>query len=202
MSEPVLLLPGSVLPAGPAYQALLPLLGDDVEAVTKDLELYAGPEVAPGWSLATEADGVLREADERGWDAFHLVAYSGGASAALVLATRAPERLRSLALLEPPWAGRWGWSAAHRELWRRYDELSALPDDEYVDAFRRIQVRPEAALPPTPPGPPPPWMATRPDPISELLIDRPIRNGSASDAGWSSLTRSRRVSNASSSDQP
>lgn len=37
----VLLLPGAVLPAGPAYAALLPALGDQVEAVAEDLELYA-----------------------------------------------------------------------------------------------------------------------------------------------------------------
>jgi hypothetical protein len=37
----VILLPGSVLPAQPAYGALLEALGPDVQAIAKDLELYA-----------------------------------------------------------------------------------------------------------------------------------------------------------------
>ena len=61
----VILLPGSVLPAQPAYGALLEALGPDIHAVAKDLELYAADEPPPGWSLDTEIDGVLREADAR-----------------------------------------------------------------------------------------------------------------------------------------
>jgi hypothetical protein len=38
---PVILLPGIVLPAEPAYGALIAELGPDVEAVAKDLEVYA-----------------------------------------------------------------------------------------------------------------------------------------------------------------
>ncbi|WCI09596.1 hypothetical protein PJ267_08825 [Arthrobacter sp. OVS8] len=62
----VILLPGAVLPAQLAYGALLEALGPDVQAVAKDLELYAGDEPPPGWSLDTEIAGVLREADARG----------------------------------------------------------------------------------------------------------------------------------------
>ena len=47
-------LPGAVLPAQPAYGALIEALGPDVQAVAKDLELYAGDEPPPGWSLDTE----------------------------------------------------------------------------------------------------------------------------------------------------
>ncbi|MEE9095449.1 alpha/beta fold hydrolase [Pseudarthrobacter phenanthrenivorans] len=106
----VILLPGSVLPAGPAYGRLLEVLGPAVDAVAKDLELYATDTPPPDWSLDTEVDGVLREADLRGWDTFHLLGYSGGGAAALALAARHTERLRSLALLEPAWAGNWDWS--------------------------------------------------------------------------------------------
>ncbi|BAS13636.1 hypothetical protein AHiyo8_19390 [Arthrobacter sp. Hiyo8] len=74
----VVLLPGSVLPAEPAYGALIEALGPDVDAVAKDLELYDGDEPPPGWSLDTEIDGVLREAEARGWETFHLLGYSGG----------------------------------------------------------------------------------------------------------------------------
>ncbi len=39
---PVILLPGGILPAEPAYAALLGELGDTVDARPKDLEIYAG----------------------------------------------------------------------------------------------------------------------------------------------------------------
>jgi hypothetical protein len=39
---PVIMLPGGVLPAQPAYEALLAELGDEVDARVKDLEMYAG----------------------------------------------------------------------------------------------------------------------------------------------------------------
>ena len=79
---PVVLLPGGILPAGPAYQALLAELGDGVDARAKDLEMYAGSTVPPpGYSLETEVEGIRRVADDAGFESFHLVGYSaGGAS--------------------------------------------------------------------------------------------------------------------------
>ncbi|MGX1162000.1 pimeloyl-ACP methyl ester carboxylesterase [Arthrobacter sp. SLBN-100] len=158
----VILLPGSVLPAQPAYGALLESLGPDVQAVAKDLELYEGDAPPPGWSLDTEIDGILREADARGWEAFHLVGYSGGGSAALAFTAKHGDRLLSLALLEPAWAGSWDWSPAHANLWKQYDQLNDLPPQQFMPAFMRLGVRPDVVLPPPPPGPPPPWMAKRP----------------------------------------
>jgi pimeloyl-ACP methyl ester carboxylesterase len=83
-------LPGIVLPAGLAYEALVAVLGSDVEAIVKDLEVYQEDAPAPDYSLDTEVAGVLREADARGWSSFHLVGYSGGAAAALACAGRNP----------------------------------------------------------------------------------------------------------------
>jgi pimeloyl-ACP methyl ester carboxylesterase len=62
---------------------LLAALGADVDAVPKELEVYATSEPPPGYSLDLEVDGVTREADAHGWTRFHLVGYSGGGSAAL-----------------------------------------------------------------------------------------------------------------------
>lgn len=119
-TERVILLPGSVLPAAPAYGALIEalhdLLGDRVEAVAKDLEVYSTDEPPADYSLDHEVAGVLREADGRDWRTFHLVGYSGGGASALAFAAKHPDRLRSLALLEPAWAGNWDWSPAHAEL--------------------------------------------------------------------------------------
>ena len=82
----MILLPGAVLPADLAYGALIDALGDEVEAVAKDLEVYAGDAPPVDYSLDTEVAGVVREADARGWERFHLVGYSGGGAAALAAA--------------------------------------------------------------------------------------------------------------------
>ena len=159
----VILLPGSVLPAAPAYEKLIDALGGNVDAVAKDLEVYATPTPPPDYSLDTEVDGVLRTAAEKGWDTFHLVGYSGGGASALAFAAQHGARLRSLALLEPAWAGRWDWSEAHRVLWQQYRDLEDLPDREFMARFVALGVRPgvDAGLPRND-GPPPPWMAQRP----------------------------------------
>lgn len=165
----VILLPGSVLPAEPAYGALTAALGPDVEAVAKDLEVYATSEPPQDYSLDLEVAGVLREADARGWERFHLVGYSGGGAAALAVAANRQERLASLSLLEPAWAGRWDLSPAEQELWQQYERLRGLPPDQFMRAFMRLGVKPEVELPAPPPGEPPPWMAKRPAGISAFM---------------------------------
>jgi pimeloyl-ACP methyl ester carboxylesterase len=164
----VLLLPGGVLPAELAYGPLVEALENDVDAVAKDLELYAGDEPPAGYSLDTEAAGIVREADARGWERFHLVGYSGGGASALAMAARRPERLLSLALLEPAWAGSRDLSEAERALWQESEKLDGLPRDEFMAAFVRLGLRSGVAAPAPPPGPPPPWMAKRPAGLREF----------------------------------
>ena len=163
------LLPGSVLPAGPAYGALIEALGSSAEVAAKDLEVYATAAPPDGYSLDHEVAGVLRAAAARGWDRFHLGGYSGGGAAALAFAALHPERLWSLALLEPAWAGTWGWSPAEQALWSEYERLRRLPPAEYMRAFTQLGVKPGVALPPPPEGEPPPWMAQRPAGIRAFL---------------------------------
>ncbi|HJS70948.1 MAG TPA: hypothetical protein VJ744_09070, partial [Gaiellaceae bacterium] len=158
----MILLPGIVLPAGLAYGDLIAALGSDVDAVAKDLEVYAAPEPPDDYGLEVEVAGVLGEAGERGWDRFHLVGYSGGGAAALVFAAAQPERLASLALLEPAWAGTWDLSPAERAAWLEYERLRGLPDDQLMRDFVRFGLRAGVPVPSPPPGEPPPWMATRP----------------------------------------
>ncbi|HEX2496544.1 MAG TPA: alpha/beta hydrolase [Gaiellaceae bacterium] len=171
----VILLPGIVLPAETAYGALIAALGPDVEAIAKDLEVYATPEPPAGYGLELEVVGVLREADAHGWERFHLVGYSGGGAAALALVGAHADRLASLALLEPAWAGTWDLSPAEQAAWLEHDRLAELPDDEFMPAFMRFGVRPEATLPPPPSGDPPPWLAKRPAGIRAL--ERAFRDG-------------------------
>jgi pimeloyl-ACP methyl ester carboxylesterase len=156
-----MLLPGGVIPAEPAYAALLGVLGERVDAVAKDLEVYAGEEPPSDFSLDDEVDGILREADSHGFQRFHLVGYSGGGASSLAFAAAHGERLSSLALLEPAWAGNQR-TAAEDALMERFRALDSLPPDQFMAGFQRLQLAPGVDPPPPPDGPPPPWMAKRP----------------------------------------
>ena len=159
---PVILLPGGILPAGPAYQALLAELGDDVDARAKDLEMYAGERIPPpGYSLETEVEGVLRVAGEASFETFHLVGYSAGGASSLAFASRYPERLRSLALMEPAWAGREGQTPEEAAVYDRFRVIPELTPDGIMPAFVRTQLADGVEPPPPPSGPPPPWMPSR-----------------------------------------
>jgi pimeloyl-ACP methyl ester carboxylesterase len=164
----VVLLPGGVLPAEPAYSALLQVLGDRVDAVAKDLEVYAADEPPPNFGLDVEVDGILREADARGFDRFHLVGYSGGGASSLAFTARHGERLLSLALLEPAWAGN-ERSPEEDALMLRFRELDPLPPGEFMAGFQRLQLAPGVEPPAPPEGPPPPWLAKRPAGVRAFL---------------------------------
>jgi pimeloyl-ACP methyl ester carboxylesterase len=168
-AQRVILLPGIILPAGLAYGALIEALDGSVQAVAKDLEVYAGDEPPGDYGLGDEVAGVLREADARGWERFHLVGYSGGGAAALATVARQPGRLLSLSLLEPAWAGDWEVGEAERDVRRELDRLEGLPPGEFMGAFVRLQLRPGVDPPAPPPGPEPPWMAKRPAGIRALI---------------------------------
>jgi pimeloyl-ACP methyl ester carboxylesterase len=156
------------LPAEPAYAKLREVLGERVEAVAKDLELYAGAQPPPGYSLGNEVEGLLRECDKRGFDRFHLVGYSGGGASSLAFAALHGDRLLSLALLEPAWAGN-ERTPAEQALWQRFRELEGLPPDQFMAGFTRLQLAPGVEPPPRPDGPTPPWMAKRPAGLRAIM---------------------------------
>jgi pimeloyl-ACP methyl ester carboxylesterase len=165
----VILLPGVVLPAEPAYGDLISALGPEADVVAKDLELYASPEPPEHYDLDLEVAGVLREADDRGWEEFHLVGYSGGGAASVSLAAARPERLSSLALLEPAWAGNWDLSSQEQAVVGEFGRLEDMPVDQLMPAFTRLQLARSVPLPAPPPGDPPPWMTSRPAGIRLFL---------------------------------
>jgi len=157
----VVFLPGGVLPAEPAYAGLLAMLGDRVDALVKDLELYSTDRPPPGYGIETEIDGIRREADARRFDRFHLVGYSGGGASSVAFAAKHGDRLRSLALLEPAWAGN-KRTPDEEALAERFRALGSLPPDQFMAGFMGLQLA-RGVEPPAPPeGPPPPWMAKRP----------------------------------------
>ena len=176
----MILLPGVVLPADLAYGHLLEVLGEGVEAVAKELEVYADTEPPADYGLDVEIEGILRAAEAAGFDRFHLVGYSAGGAVSLVFAAEHPERLWSLALLEPAWAGQEGLDPAEEAARREVERVTALPPDRMMAAFVRTQLAPGVDPPPPPPGPPPgpppPWMAKRPAGVSAVM--RAFESGS------------------------
>jgi pimeloyl-ACP methyl ester carboxylesterase len=157
----VVLLPGGVLPAEPAFAALLQVLGERVDAVAKDLEVYAGDQPPPDYGLDLEVEGILREADGHGFDRFHLVGYSGGGASSLAFAAVHGERLLSMALLEPAFVGT-DLTPEEEALADRFRALALLPPDQLMAGFVQLQLAPGVEPPPRPEGTPPPWMAKRP----------------------------------------
>jgi pimeloyl-ACP methyl ester carboxylesterase len=165
----VLLLPGVVLPASLAYSALLDALPEGTNAVAKDLELYAADEPPAGYTLDAEGDGILRAAAEAGFERFHLAGYSAGGAAALRFATLQPGRLLSLTLLEAAWAGNQRRTPAEQEVQAEFERAMALPTEERMRQFVRLQLAPGVEPSPPPPGPPPPWMASRPAGVAAVM---------------------------------
>ena len=163
-----MLLPGIVLPAEPAFAALLQVLGERVDAVAKELEVYAADEPPPGYGLGVEVDGVLRVADAHGFGRFHLVGYSAGGAVSLAFTSVHGDRLLSLALLEPAWAGN-DRTPQEERVAQGFRALAPLPADEFMAGFQRLQLAPGVDPPPPPEGPPPAWMAKRPAGIRAIL---------------------------------
>jgi pimeloyl-ACP methyl ester carboxylesterase len=164
-----ILLPGSVLPAEFAFPDLVMALGEQVDARPKELEVYASDSPPQDFGLETEVEGIRREADDAGFERFHLFGYSGGGASALAFAATYPERLLSLALSEPAWAGNRGLKPEEAGVWKAVDRLVALPPDQMMPAFVRLQLRDGVEAPPRPSGPPPSWMQKRPAGIRAFI---------------------------------
>jgi pimeloyl-ACP methyl ester carboxylesterase len=162
MRNGAIFLPGIMTPADLAYGALRTALGDTGKIMVRDLAVYDDDEPPAGYSLGTEIDAALATAAKAGFDRFHLVGYSAGGAVAAALAARHPERLLSLALLEPAWLGNAAMGDEERKAHEAVVQAIALPPEQALPAFVRLQLAPGATLPPSPPGPPHPSMAKRP----------------------------------------
>ena len=78
-----------------------------------------------------------------------------------------PDRLPSLALMEPAWAGN-DRSPSEAALAERFAARRDLPPEEFMAGFVGLQLAPGAQPPPRPDGPPP-WMAKRPAGLRAFL---------------------------------
>lgn len=163
----VIFLPGVIMPCALRYAALLRELDNGVRAITKDLELYAGPGTPPqGYDITMELDGINETAEDAGWDRFHLYGHSGGGAVALAYVAAHPERVLSLAVDEPAYD--FLDSTESRGYWSEIDAAGQLPERDRMPAFLKLQLGPGVALPPAPAGTPPPWMTSRPAGVRAL----------------------------------
>jgi pimeloyl-ACP methyl ester carboxylesterase len=165
----VILLPGGVMPVGPAYDGLLSELGPDIDAHAKDLEIYAADVPPPDFSLALEVAGIDRLARDAGFERFHLVGYSAGGAAVLEYASRRPDRVLSLALLEPAFAGWQGMTREERNTFERFRPLIDVTGSDLMPRFAALQLAPNVEPPARPSGPPPHWMTKRPAGLRALI---------------------------------
>ncbi|TME20899.1 MAG: alpha/beta hydrolase, partial [Chloroflexi bacterium] len=170
-----------IMPCALRYAALLRELDNGVRAITKDLELYAGPGTPPqGYDITMELDGINETAEDAGWDRFHLYGHSGGGAVALAYVAAHPERVLSLAVDEPAYD--FLDSTESRGYWSEIDAAGQLPAADRMPAFLKLQLGPGVALPPAPDGTPPPWMASRPAGVLALITALNLLAGDAGSA--------------------
>lgn len=164
----VLFLPGGIQPVAIQYAPLLKVLGDGIQPVLKDLEVYRDGTPPASYSLSEEVEAVKRAADEAGMSSFHLVAYSGGGAVALAFTGAYPQRVQSLALSEPAVIPSQEWYRQESAYWQLMNHVMSLPDNLLMQEFMRLELREGVPLPPPPVGDPPPWMSKRPAGLKAL----------------------------------
>ena len=85
----------------------------------------------------------------------------------MAFAETRPERLLSLALIEPAWMGNDDLSPQERSVRREFERIAELPPQQRMAAFVANQLAP-GVKPPARVGPPPPWLDTRPAGLAAL----------------------------------
>ena len=101
--EPVLLIHGAFI--ADAYEGIRGAggIGDGFRVISYHRRGYAGSSAVPeGFSIAEQAADAAAVLDQLEIEQAHVVGHSYGGAIALQLALSAPERVRSLSLLEPP----------------------------------------------------------------------------------------------------
>src|SRR5262245_1443218 len=98
---PVVPLHGSTSAGLLDYAAQLPLLSKAFRAYLPDARGHGRTrwDVSDGFTYGMLVDDTLAFVDELGLDTFHLVGFSMGAMTALQLASRQPDRIRTLIVI-------------------------------------------------------------------------------------------------------
>lgn len=101
----------------------------------------------PPFTFAADADAILAAADAAGWDRFDLAGHSYGGLVAIEATRRAPERIRSLMLIEPPYSQLLPDHPEVAAMWRGIGKVWAsagdMSDDEIAEGFFAVVAGPE-----------------------------------------------------------
>lgn len=129
------------------WRRVIPALAPEADVVAPDFRGFGDsgkPELAPaeGYTAEVLAMDVLALLDGLGLERVVIAAHDIGATVAQLLGRRAPERIRGLVLLNPPYPGigkRRFEPAAQREFW--YQHFHNLPWADRLVAHDRETVR-------------------------------------------------------------
>ena len=94
------------------------------------------------------------------------------------------ERLLSLALLEPAWAGN-EQTPEEDALWEQFHALALLPTDQFMAGFTSLQLAPGVDPPERPSGEPPPWMTKRPAGLRAFIEEFDVADSTSTRYGRS-----------------
>jgi pimeloyl-ACP methyl ester carboxylesterase len=115
-------------------------VGSAAEIVGRDLEIWERRSLGD-YSIATEVAAVNKAATTYGWQSFHLVGFSAGASVALAATRRLGPRVASLVLIEPAYIGDDAWSPSEASWRARMHEVFDLPAELHQRVFRQAMLR-------------------------------------------------------------
>jgi pimeloyl-ACP methyl ester carboxylesterase len=152
---------GAVAPAALTYARLQEALRDEARLLLIDPLCFAEPLPAD-YSVDREIEAILCAADTAGFDTFDLVGYSVSASLALLLATRQPDRIRTLTLIEPPWIGTEPSCSADAAFLASLDGTMAVPPSQRYLALLAAVSPPDTDPSVYLPHDPPTWLVQRP----------------------------------------
>lgn len=134
---PVVLVHGSLATGTDEWEAQTPLRDEGFLLLAVDRRGFGDSPTAEGEDFVLDAEDIAGLLT--GGDAAHLVGHSYGGLSAMLAATRCPEQILSLTLLEPPTLGSGQSDEAVLGLERELRELWAegLPDEQWLSRFLR-----------------------------------------------------------------
>ena len=158
--SPLICVPDAVTPSAVTFGPLLRVLTQGPVPLRKELEVYSSdPPGPPGYSVEQEVEGLLRFADNAGAQRFHLLGSSFGAYVCLAFIVSYPERVRSLALIEPASINEHLETPEGTEYRIRIERCLELPEQSQLPTMLPLLLRRPETAPPI--GDPPPWMTMR-----------------------------------------
>ena len=135
-------------PAGKSTGEFARRLAPRVDVSPVELAVW-GLDAGSRYDMGVEVDAVRALAERAGARGFHLFGFSAGGTVALAAALAMPDRVLSVAVLEPAVIGEDAWHPAEAAWQAEMRRIRALPADARMDPFRRLVMRPGLEPPPS-----------------------------------------------------